>query len=319
MSHVDDGTLHAFFDGELSSMETVRLEAHLAECAACRARLEEERALIERAGQLLSLAAPPARAMPPLHQLRHPQPRLSWRLPLAWAATVVLALAAGWYVRGLGVAEYGLRAPSEDAQAPVYNLSSVDTGSAIDSALTPLAPSAARGRLAERQEQAREADRPVDQVAVALADRAPRESAAAGAGVASAAPPPAPVAGVVAQDAARESRVAVAVEAKSGMESGEAIAEDSARRLLGTDLAVIPGYPVTNIRRLPGGALQVEQQLDSTTVITLRQWSADAAPDVRRIEQAASERLARFVRGLRVEISGPLAADSLSRLLESVR
>jgi hypothetical protein len=32
----------------------------------------------------------------------------------------------------------------------------------------------------------------------------------------------------------------------------------------------------------------------------------------------ANERLARFVGGLRVEISGPLPADSLSKLLELI-
>src|SRR6266850_373938 len=59
MSHVDDGTLHAYLDGELSSAETQGVDAHLAQCPACRGRLEEERALITRAGELLALAAPP--------------------------------------------------------------------------------------------------------------------------------------------------------------------------------------------------------------------------------------------------------------------
>src|SRR5439155_15691994 len=49
MSHVDEGTLHAYLDGELPSSERVALEAHLAQCATCRAGLEEERALRARA------------------------------------------------------------------------------------------------------------------------------------------------------------------------------------------------------------------------------------------------------------------------------
>src|SRR6266511_2666276 len=101
MSHVDDGALHAYLDGELSPVERERLEAHVAACSACRARLDEERALIERASQLLGLALPPARAVPPpLHQLR--QPRLMWRLrmPLTWAATVALAIGFGYYIGG---------------------------------------------------------------------------------------------------------------------------------------------------------------------------------------------------------------------------
>src|SRR6185295_2080303 len=121
MSHVDDGTLHAYLDGELAPVERARFEAHVAECAACRGRLEEERALIERASNLLALAQPPDRSAPPLHELR--RPRLAWRLrvPLAWAATVVLALGIGYYVGDQSVARapevYGLVGDSPASNA----------------------------------------------------------------------------------------------------------------------------------------------------------------------------------------------------------
>ena len=100
MSHVDDGTLHAYLDGELTPVEVGQLESHLAGCAGCRARLDEARVLIERAARLLGVAVPPGpeHAAPPLHQLRQPPP--AWRrlrVPLAWAATIVLALGLGWY------------------------------------------------------------------------------------------------------------------------------------------------------------------------------------------------------------------------------
>src|SRR5437879_7810887 len=36
MSHVDEGTLHAYLDGELPSAERATLEAHLEGCATCR-------------------------------------------------------------------------------------------------------------------------------------------------------------------------------------------------------------------------------------------------------------------------------------------
>jgi Putative zinc-finger len=100
MSHVDEGTLHAYLDGELAPVERERVDTHLKGCPACQARLVEERAILERASRLLGMAAPPERAAPPLQQLR--QPRLAWRLrrPLAWAATVVLAVGLGWFARG---------------------------------------------------------------------------------------------------------------------------------------------------------------------------------------------------------------------------
>src|SRR5438876_175193 len=103
ISHVDDGQLHAYLDGELPQAELWRLEAHLGECPACRGRLEEQRALIARASELLALATPPARDAPPFRPaVAQPPPPVRWpaRQPLAWAATVVLALAAGWYLRG---------------------------------------------------------------------------------------------------------------------------------------------------------------------------------------------------------------------------
>ncbi len=114
MSHVDDGTLHAYLDSELSPPEAQGVEAHLAQCPGCRERLEEERALIARAGELLALAAPPDRELPPFRagDVR-PLTRLWWqvRLPLAWAATVALALGIGSYL-GRGVE------PVPEAQTP---------------------------------------------------------------------------------------------------------------------------------------------------------------------------------------------------------
>src|SRR5689334_5545649 len=101
MSHVDDGTLHAYLDGELSPAEAQGVEAHLALCPSCRGRLEEERALIARADQLLGLALPPDRELPPFRAGDvKPPARLWWqvRQPLAWAATIVLALGIGTYL-----------------------------------------------------------------------------------------------------------------------------------------------------------------------------------------------------------------------------
>src|SRR5881396_514329 len=119
MSHVDDGTLHAYLDGELSPAEVQGVEAHLAQCPACRGRLDEERALITRAGELLALAAPPERELPPFRAGDvKPPTRLWWkvRLPLAWAATLVLALGIGTYL-GRGV-EQGRRAETPADTAP---------------------------------------------------------------------------------------------------------------------------------------------------------------------------------------------------------
>ena len=80
MSHVDEGTLHAYLDGELPPAERTAVEAHLAECARCRANLIEERALRERASAVLGSARPSERPAPPLEQLRREPKRSPWRV-----------------------------------------------------------------------------------------------------------------------------------------------------------------------------------------------------------------------------------------------
>ncbi len=279
MSHVDDGALHAYLDGELSAVERSRVEGHLADCLACRERLEEERALIARAGELLALAAPPARDLPPFEDIRRPA-RLWWqvRMPLAWAATVVLALATGWFLGGERVRE-----------APVN----------VNVAAKPYPRPAAvpsRGLV-------READR--------LADAAPAVRRAAGPAKAAATPTPA------------------AVAADAGLDVTAAwppIPSADAPAILGAEPATIPGLPVRQVRRslLGDGGILVEQQLDTATVIQLFEWRAvdgtqRMPAEGRARREARSERLARYVGSLRVEIAGPLPVDSLSRLLEMVR
>jgi putative zinc finger protein len=339
MSHVDDGSLHAYLDGELSAVERTRIETHLTECAACRSRLDEERALIERAGQLLGLATPPGpeREMPPLHQLRHPRPRLRGMVPLAWAATVVLALGVGWYARG-GSSVAGIGA-ANDAPALYYR----DTG-IVAAARAPETPPPARQAPAEATNSSRTPAREVREVREEAAQTQERErddraadALASRVSVARAEPPagsgpPAPV------------RPFVPPPAAAGIEIGgiattaepKAISTDSARRFLGTTFALVPGLPVRRVRQQAGGPIEIEQQLDSGTVITLFQWPEETAAQPRTLERSnapapsargvdaakvsryASERLARYVRGMRVEITGPIPVDSLSKLLERV-
>lgn len=101
MSHVDEGTLHAYLDGELPPTERTSIEAHVAQCAACQALLADERALLERASALLGATRPTERPAPPFEQMRR-MPRRPWylRTSFAWAASLVLAVGLGYYLRG---------------------------------------------------------------------------------------------------------------------------------------------------------------------------------------------------------------------------
>src|SRR5438445_6688895 len=162
-------------------------EAHVAQCRECRARLDEARALMARADELLGLAAPPDRAVPPFRPGdREPPVRLWWRvrLPLAWAATVVLALGAGLYL-GSGVL------PRQ--RAVVQNSGDVATAKALPAPAAPepaavppaaprqmqrvrSAPAAPTTVAAERKSAVK--DQPAEEVAAELAQRAFQPSAA---------------------------------------------------------------------------------------------------------------------------------------------
>jgi len=116
----------------------------------------------------------------------------------------------------------------------------------------------------------------------------------------------------------------------------ETIPWDTARAILGVEPVRIPSVPVIVKRSSPGDSVVlIEQRLESGTVIRLyERLAAEAAPGANepaaalgRVEVRgvlgqrldASERLARYVGSLRVEIEGALPADSLSKLLELVR
>jgi hypothetical protein len=328
MSHVDDGTLHAYLDGELPSVERARLEAHVAECPACRTRLDEERALVERASVLLGLALPPERAAPPLHQLR--QPRLGWRLrvPLAWAASVVLALGLGYYVGGASFRGVTPETASQRYDSRLTDSFMQERAAPAAVARAPAGPPAeprTTDQVAARQDQPADRANAIAPTAGVVAAPEPRLRAAT--------PLPVPSAAIV---TARPSADLAEVRGRLVATEWPIIRPGPARELLGADPVGVPGLAVRNIRRSPtGDVVLVEQALDSATVIQVFQQRveedvvtrrlersaapASAAPSFARRREAGTERLARFVGGLRVEIAGPLSADSLNRLLEQVK
>ncbi len=111
MSHVDDGDLHAFLDGALEALaaeEARRIREHLAACPACAVRLEEAREARSEASRILEGAAPTLDGLPSFEELRSQaaargrpgtQGRAGRVQRMAWAASVVLALGAGWMLR----------------------------------------------------------------------------------------------------------------------------------------------------------------------------------------------------------------------------
>lgn len=318
MSHVDDGALHAYLDGELPPVERARLEAHVAECAACRTRLEQERALIERASGLLGFAGPPERAVPPLHQLR--RPRLAWRLrlPLTWAATVLLALGVGYYAGDRAFVEHA-SPPStlvRDSPQPAALAEAREENAQRRLAAPPPSQAAGQPPMEREPPPARQVDGNVVEASL--------DSVSAAAGVIAirqAAPMP------MAEPVVTTGSAAADLSAARGRlvaTEWQIIRRAPARDILGADPVGIPGVAVRNIRRSPSGdVVLVEQAVDSATVIQVFQkrveQDSDAPLAAARQRYAGTERLARFIGGLRVEIAGPLSTDSLNRLLEQVK
>src|SRR6185436_12319856 len=116
MSHVAEGELHAWLDGALDQLGERRAEQvreHLRHCAACQGQLAVEESLRARASEVLALAAPRPSDLVPLEALVErarsvPAPaaavlasRGSRWARLGWAASVMVALGAGWTGREL--------------------------------------------------------------------------------------------------------------------------------------------------------------------------------------------------------------------------
>lgn len=119
MRHVDDGTIHAWLDRQITDpVEAAWLETHLRECVPCRARLADEQVTMAQAQALLAAVEPGTESDRPAFETlvaragrsedagapagHHSQSAFRWwKLTAAWAASVALAVAIGWTARDL--------------------------------------------------------------------------------------------------------------------------------------------------------------------------------------------------------------------------
>jgi len=205
MWHVDEGTLHAYLDdrergesaGALDPDLRVRVAAHLAECDDCSARLllaERQRA---RAGDILGAAVPaietpPFEAVTPVTIPTRPRPatvsprsRPAW-MPLAWAASLVLAVGAGWMGsvlwRGGALSPAATRSLADQAtEGGPADLSANALEDAGNQEQTLVRAPAAEGVAAQRQAPPAAVPSPSAESRLAVADALTREEQAVGA------------------------------------------------------------------------------------------------------------------------------------------
>src|SRR5688500_16529565 len=91
MQHPDEGTIHAWLDGQLPAEEAAALESHVSECAQCSAAIAEARGLIAASSRIVSaLDIVPAGVIPIRKPVRRP-----W-----YASTQLRAAAAVLVVAG---------------------------------------------------------------------------------------------------------------------------------------------------------------------------------------------------------------------------
>jgi hypothetical protein len=127
MPHVDEGQLHALLDGAYDEREARSIQEHIAACAECSARLENEQAVRARASAILAGAQPMRLGTPPFEVViekaktaRPARARIPAATRLAWAASLVLALGLGWFSSALRLAyrrDVEQRAPATRVQS----------------------------------------------------------------------------------------------------------------------------------------------------------------------------------------------------------
>jgi hypothetical protein len=101
MRHIPEDELHAYLDQGLSRSQCVEIESHLAGCASCQSARDGIAALRDRTTALLARLAPP-RSFPTAFETlrRRAAIEVSTRRRrvhrVAWAASIVAAVAFGW-------------------------------------------------------------------------------------------------------------------------------------------------------------------------------------------------------------------------------
>ncbi|HYD53042.1 MAG TPA: carboxypeptidase regulatory-like domain-containing protein [Gemmatimonadaceae bacterium] len=215
--HLDEGTVHAWLDGQLSPDEGAALEAHASACATCAALVAEARGYLAGASSILSAldgpgqSAAPPRAGADVVPLAPRAPRASaaprraprrWVMPGAVAATMLLAVATTLTMRERErSAESAVtsmdRAPVGDrtaaAPAPQFATPVAPTPTAADGGS---ATNAARGALPPIVAPAPREETPARALAKAAAEPAAEQTL-----VATPAPPPTAPSAAVAQRA----------------------------------------------------------------------------------------------------------------------
>ena len=262
MQHPDEGTIHAWIDGELSQEDATALETHLAECAECSASAAEARGLVAASSRIVSaLDIVPGGVIPAARAKRRP-----WYAGAQFRAAAAIAIVAGASMLVMRDQKEATMDSVRTVAAPPQPAVEADNPLAQTAAPTSTTPTAnapaeaAKDLAKEKAATTQSRERQEGQATRRVAESPPSADVAA-----SAPPPPAmAVAAPLARSAADE-----ATSAKAGKAE-----RDSAQRRFNTlsDAAVVTGVATESVPALK------ELRSDSST--TVRETTYEAWPGI---------------------------------------
>ncbi|MGI8818097.1 MAG: anti-sigma factor family protein [Gemmatimonadales bacterium] len=161
MRHIPEDELHAYLDQGLSRSQCVEIESHLAACGTCQASRDGIAALRDRTTALLARLSPPRSFPTPFETLRRRADlQVSARRRrvhlVAWAASIVAAVAFGWTASHLMSQGTLVPMASGIPTAPPAAVSrqavvrDSRTPTATPAILRPVLPDSARARASRR-------------------------------------------------------------------------------------------------------------------------------------------------------------------------
>ena len=127
MQHPDEGTIHAWLDGQLPPDEAAALEAHVSACPGCAAKVAEERGISAGATRILTaLDDVPGDVLPAVAKRGRFSPGF------ARAAAAILLVATGGVI--------AVRVSGDRTEIPTVAKTAVARGTDVASTVTPAAP-----------------------------------------------------------------------------------------------------------------------------------------------------------------------------------
>ncbi len=270
--HVDEGTVHAWLDGQLSSDEAARIAAHVEVCAGCSAVVAEARGHIAAATRILNaLDGVPARVVPRATR------RISrWHLRAA-AAIIVVAVGTAVVLRGPGGA---LRSMYEVRAVPATHVPEAPAAQQTVPAPSPTTDGALRA-------------------AAPVATPVPKQKSMSEGGLPHAPAPPALAPPALAPKARRESRIVIQASPRADGASGAAmkrpsvVSDEASPAAPGPDTVGVPAPTIENAvqGKAPAPAVPQDAQVATDHVRALAARTADAANRVANTHAAVATRM----------------------------